>query len=204
MEDSIVDAKSEPEIKKNYLSKVGKNLLAIRKSQKMSQEDFAKQLNLSVRAYGSYERGEREMRIFLVAKIQKFTKMNPLSDEKIAVPCAGEPSVKLTATTQHLTWVSRLNGYRSSLIAARQSFENKRFSSSRRKLIQLREALQVGSSLAVCLKLYVPESSLFGAPSTTHPDWSLLLSFGTMTITTLFQLLYFSQFYLYRRQNQFR
>jgi transcriptional regulator with XRE-family HTH domain len=56
----------------------GQRLMAIREGSGLTQEDFAKQLGLSLRAYANYERGEREIPTALFRALSEIYRIDPL------------------------------------------------------------------------------------------------------------------------------
>lgn len=57
---------------------IGRRLVAIRESSKLTQHQFAERLGLSPRAYGNYERGEREMPVILFKTLCDSFRIDPL------------------------------------------------------------------------------------------------------------------------------
>lgn len=59
-------------------SAIGRRIAAIRAASGLSQNDFAESLGLSPRAYGNYERGEREVPVALFKTLYELHSIDPV------------------------------------------------------------------------------------------------------------------------------
>lgn len=181
-----------------FLRDVGRKLQLIRKSRGLSQEEFAKLLNLSREGYSNYEHGKRSMSIVVAHDcLQKFhvNLLTPDIEQLHSMPLPTEEA----PIPSRLAWLDTLSSLRARLIKAREAFDAQHYSASRLRLHSMRDAVFTGAAATLWLRLTIPEFGWHGIGSETNIDWALLTSFGLACVLLPFQGLYIGRFVRWAR-----
>ena len=180
---------------------VGLRLRQIRRQRRMTQKAFAEMLELSLRAYGNYERGERDLPRRHQLNIIIKTGEDPfcLQNDRVR-PSAYEGTSRVRASwigSLHAAIIS-LPAWRQGLIDQMEQHCNAIYSHRARRRIKVEDNTLAAATIYAWLHLQIIHFKLPVVLPVGEGSWGLLLLFGIVSVLLPRQMTRIVRFFRWR------
>lgn len=176
---------------------MAKSMKQIRRKNELTQDEFAKTINVSIAGYGKYEREERDIPVSVHLVINERFNECPLQvlpinfDEK---PEEINTLVSVPENTSNYK-TKRPQSFRQQFRGSYETFLNETYSTSRRKWIMFQARTFATATICFVWKVLIPNTQL-----SNEIDWTFLLSFILVLIFLPLQFGTIFRFFHWRKQ----